>query len=93
LGVSEPDFWALTPRQLNALTKRWRARWDAERYLFGMLASVTANFSFCHPKEPYSPADFMPGYKRDSERELPADDNSIARKIHSILAPRSIPKR
>ena len=28
--------------------------------LVGLLASVTANFSMCRPKEPLTPADFMP---------------------------------
>jgi hypothetical protein len=43
--------------------------------LVGLLASVTANFSMCRPKEPLSPMDFMPRKKEHerTEQEIAID--------------------
>jgi hypothetical protein len=61
LGLSEGDFWRLTGRQLSALMRRLKAGKDREHMLVGIIASTTANFSMCRPKEPLTVADFMPG--------------------------------
>lgn len=68
LRLSDRQFYALTPRQLDALLKR-RERETAEReFLFGQLASCVVNFGFCQPKEPAKPSDFMPSQRHARPR-------------------------
>jgi hypothetical protein len=53
-----------------------------------LLASVTANYSICAPKEPLCAADFVPGLKRPEAPEL--SDEEIAAQINAVLLPRAI---
>jgi hypothetical protein len=39
----------MTPRQVRALLKRQVKTWQREELLVGIIASTTANFSFCRP--------------------------------------------
>jgi hypothetical protein len=78
----------MTPRQLSAFAERLDRRQEREELLVGLLASVTANFSFCAPREPLCAADFVPGRKRSKPPEL--SEEEIAVQIDSILRPRAI---
>ena len=49
----------MTPRQVHALLKRQVKTWQREELLVGIIASTTANFSFCRPAEPLAAEDFM----------------------------------
>jgi hypothetical protein len=49
----------MTPRHLHALRKRQIEQMQREELLVGILASVSANFSFCRPDKPLSPEVFM----------------------------------
>ena len=49
----------MTPRQVHALLKRQVVTWQREELLVGIIASTTANFSFCRPDEPLAAEDFM----------------------------------
>jgi hypothetical protein len=49
----------MTPRQVHALLKRQLATWQREELLVGIIASTTANFSFCRPEEPLDAESFM----------------------------------
>lgn len=71
LGLSEAEFWKLTGKQLSHLIRRHKGSQDRQQLLVGLLASVTANYSMCRPKEPLVPADFMPNRK---ERERTEDE-------------------
>jgi hypothetical protein len=75
LHLSETEFWKLTGRQLSALTHRHKYAQDRQQWLCGLLASVTANFSMCRPKEPLGPQDFMPPRKERerTEQEIAID--------------------
>jgi hypothetical protein len=60
LGLSSDEFYAMTPRMLDALLRRKeRESWNRE-LLFGQLVSVFINHSMSPPKKAASPADFMP---------------------------------
>lgn len=83
LHLSEAEFWHLTGRQLSALSRRRRQHDDREQILVGILASTTANFSMCHPKEPLTPADFMP---RRGKPEPPMTEDEIAESVARQLA-------
>lgn len=69
----------LTPRMFAVLRKRREAEHQRQEFLVGILASNIVNFSMAHPKEPVSPADFMPSQigKRDRGDDLVALHNSI----------------
>jgi hypothetical protein len=49
----------MTPRQVHALLKRQVIAWQREELLVGIIASTTANFSFCRPDEPLEAESFM----------------------------------
>ena len=59
----------MTPRQVHALLKRQVIAWQREELLVGIIASTTANFSFCRPDEPLEAESFMlhPPPKEDEE--------------------------
>jgi hypothetical protein len=78
----------MTPHQLSYLTKRHRQRQEREQLLTGLLASVTANYSMCAPKEPLCPADFMP---RKQQRQELLSDEDLAAQFSAVLLPRSVP--
>jgi hypothetical protein len=71
----------MTPRQLHALRKRHIAQMQREELLLGILASVTANHSFCAPSRPYRPELFMlhPFDKREEQtRTLTGEEIMLA---------------
>lgn len=70
LQLTDEEFWHMTGRQLSALTRRHKQASEREHYLVGLLASVTANFSMCRPKEPLTPSDFMPNRKEKERTDL-----------------------
>ena len=49
----------MTPRQVHALLKRQVKTWQREELLVGIIASTTANFSFCRPAEALEAESFM----------------------------------
>ena len=60
----------MTPRQVHALLKRQVIAWQREELLVGIIASTTANFSFCRPDEPLEAESFMlhPVTPKDAEQ-------------------------
>ena len=76
LGLTEADFYWITPAQLRALYDRHAQAREHLELLTGILASVTVNFGFCHPEKPMVPVDFMPTRRaraNAADRELPED--------------------
>ena len=59
LGLSNDAWQDLTPRQLHALRKVQIESLQRMEYLAGVVASTTANYGFCRPRRPISPAAFM----------------------------------
>jgi hypothetical protein len=88
LGVPEERFWAMSPRQLGLLTDRFERRQQREELLVGLLASVTANYSFCAPKEPLSATDFV--FSKRSELEDMSDE-ACATRINATLMTVAVP--
>lgn len=59
LRLSEREFWASTPRQLQYL---WRAHEESlahSEYLTGLVASAVMNFSMSHPEKRIEPHDLF----------------------------------
>ena len=49
----------MTPRMLHALRLRQIEQMQREEMLVGIIASTSANYSFCRPEKPLSPSMFM----------------------------------
>lgn len=60
LRLSDAEFCAITPRQLDALLKRRRVETECTELLFGQLTSWIANTGFRTAEKPTTPTDFMP---------------------------------
>jgi hypothetical protein len=68
----------MTPRQVAALRIRNHQNLQHQEMLAGIIASTTANFGFCRPEKPMSPADFML-HKLPPEPEKPVTFEDIRR--------------
>jgi hypothetical protein len=64
----------MTPRQVHALLTRRVKRWQREELLVGIIASTTANFSFCRPDQPLEAEFFMLHPLPKDEGELTGED-------------------
>jgi hypothetical protein len=60
LHLSSEEFYALTPRQFDALIKRHRHTVESNELLLGQLTSWVANTGFRSTEKPTHPEDFMP---------------------------------
>lgn len=59
LRLSDDEWLEMTPRMLHALRKHQIEQLQREELLVGIIASTSANFSFCKPEHPLSPELFM----------------------------------
>lgn len=84
LSLTSDEFYALTPRQFDALLKRKEHADTIQEFLFGQLASVAANFSMSRPKNPTTPQDFMPSQWKPTKPKR-RTRRTIARKLNSIF--------
>ena len=80
----------MTFRQLSALIRRHKQANERQQFLAGIIASTTANFSMCRPKEPLSASDFMPTRKQPdrTDDDIAAD---FAAKFAFIAIPEGVP--
>lgn len=86
LGLSDRQFYALTPRQFHLLVDRHRERTKHQEWMTGILASTMANFSMSPPKEPLKPTDFMPSAKAKTKPRAPRiDRRKVADKVRAIF--------
>jgi hypothetical protein len=60
LRLTDAEFFALTPRQFNHLSRRHKDEREHQEFLFGQLTSWVANTGFRSTKRPTKPRDFMP---------------------------------
>lgn len=73
IGLSEAEFWGMTPVAFHYLERRYKYKLQREEYLTGLLASVIANYAFGSQAQ-LEPADFpLPTLKR-RPKPLPTDD-------------------
>jgi hypothetical protein len=64
LGLTDREFRAYTPRQLDALRKAHLQHSEDTEFLFGQLTAAVVNFSQRRPAESARPGDFMPSQIR-----------------------------
>jgi hypothetical protein len=85
LGLSDDQFYCLTPRQFHLLLDQHREQVEHQELLSGIIASAVANWSMGAPKKPLAPADFMPS-RRDREEKSPRlNRKRIADNVRSFL--------
>jgi hypothetical protein len=90
LGLTDRQFYRLTPRQLHLLLDRHREQVDHQELLTGIIAAAVYNSSMNRPKQPLSPKHFMPGYRRQRPERPHKQTRAEARAIlmaHSINKP------
>jgi hypothetical protein len=58
LGLTDAQFFALTPRQYHLLLDQQREKEKREEWRAGVLASVFVNWSMGRPETPVKPSDF-----------------------------------
>jgi hypothetical protein len=74
LRLSDAEFYALTPREFDALVKRDKRHTEHEEYMFAQLTAVVMNTGFRSREEPAQPKDYMPS----QWRKTPASKSSEA---------------
>jgi hypothetical protein len=60
LGLSDDEFYNLTPRQFYSLLEQAEHERSYQEFLFGQLCAVVGNYSTAQPMEPLKPSHFMP---------------------------------
>jgi hypothetical protein len=85
------EFYNMTPRQLDALTRRYQRRMEREQLLFAQLISYVINFSHprSRPVEPVHARDFMPSEWSKRQQAAPKRINrkEAAESIRRLFAP------
>lgn len=62
LGLSDEEFFDLTPLQLSYLTERYEHERESLDFRAGVIASTVANCHRKKGKKAFKPKDFMPDY-------------------------------
>ena len=68
-GLSDEQFWELTPPQFSALSARFDQQNKILDYRAAIIASTIANTSRSKDDPPFTPKQFMPDYG-DEEEEI-----------------------
>lgn len=85
--LAESEFWALTPRQFDALQKRHKEATVHTELLNGLLCSLVVNFSMASPKTPVTAKDFMPSQAGDRPRKKPRlNRKRIANSVRGLFS-------
>jgi hypothetical protein len=93
LGLTDRQFYALTPRQYHVLLDQHRECVEHQDYhrelLTGIIASTVANFAMGAPKKPLSPRDFMPSRSRGGRARATSvaiDRKQVAEDVRAWLS-------
>jgi hypothetical protein len=79
LGLSADQFYAISPRQLDALLKRHRYRSESNEFMFAQLTSWVANSGFRSTEKPTTAHDFMPSVWRKKAKQKAPDPKKPVR--------------
>jgi hypothetical protein len=64
LHLSDAEFYALTPREFDALVKRHKRRREHDEFMLAQLTAVVMNTGFRSREEPAQTRDYMPSQWR-----------------------------
>ena len=67
LGLTEEEFWSLTPREFVALKERHEEAQEWEDYRAGVVACTIVNMLKAKSSKTYKPEDFMPTRRRKKQ--------------------------
>jgi hypothetical protein len=84
LGLTDEEFFQLTPRKLDALLKRHRRKTESTELLFAQLTSCVVNTGFRSTEEPTKIRDFMPSQWDQAAAKQPKKSKFPRRKRSSI---------
>jgi hypothetical protein len=90
LGLSEEQFYRLTPRKLSLLLKHRLLNRQLDEYMLAQLTAVTANFSMCRPKKSFTTQDFMlhPPERVAKSKKIPKKKKRelLSARIHRLFS-------
>jgi hypothetical protein len=85
LKLTPDEFYALTPRQYDALLKRHKSSTERSEFMLGQITSWIANTGFRTAKEPTTPFDFMLSrQQQNTKKEAPKRVRMSAKRRHNI---------
>jgi hypothetical protein len=79
LGLSDLDFFSLTPRDYHLLLDRHNLKLEYHERLHGILCAAVVNTAYRTTKEPMSYEDFMPSR---TKKRKPVDKQKAKRMSH-----------
>jgi len=85
LGISDEEFYRLSPRQFAALWGGWERKEREDLRRIALLRMDLINFSFCRPKKPITLGDLLPGEIDAAEAE-PVRRHRMTRKLRQEIA-------
>ena len=94
LGLTDEQFFSLTPRQFSLLMDRHKEREELKEFLSAQVVAAIVNHSFSPPEKAQAPADFMPSLivERRLERKKRIDRKQVAADVRAIFATYQPPK-
>jgi hypothetical protein len=84
LGISDDEFYRLSPRQFVALWRGWELKEREDLRRIALLRMDVINFSFCRPKKPITLSDLLPG-EAQTQRAEPSRPR-MTRKLRQEIA-------
>lgn len=89
LGLTEIDFWELTPGQLDLLAKRHNsvesARNERADYRSALICSVIANVNRGKGQKPFKVQDFMPQESGPKKNQTPEEQLTIVKMLNAAF--------
>jgi hypothetical protein len=84
LGLTNEEFFALTPRQFHLLVAQHRERMEHQELLAAIVASEVANRSQRHPEKWVMPIDYMPS-KANQKQKTPRRSRSRGQTVSDSI--------
>lgn len=90
LGLSSDEFYAITPRQLDALARahqrRLRREVEHREFMFAQVTAMVANTGFRGWEKPRQPLEFMPSRVLEAKRAPRINRQAVARDLRGVMA-------
>jgi hypothetical protein len=90
LQLNPDEFYAMTPRQLDALLIRHNAYRASERdhaeFMLAQLTSAVVNTGFRSPTKPMAPKEFMPSQWETRKRGIQSTSKRMTHKRRKAIA-------
>jgi hypothetical protein len=84
-GLTEDQFWALTPAQFSALSDRFDQHNMQLDFRAGIIASTMANTVRSEKTPPFTPQMFMPNYDGEEVKPAEMSGDEILRQLQAAF--------